>query len=82
MDDRTPKNNNLPIIIERIYLRAEDALQGGHELMGLATGRVFRRPKVTVCTMTPMVIDPVDLIEKKKSYKSLKFSNRKKRKWF
>ena len=78
VDDKAPKNNNLPRSIDSIYLRAEDALQGGHELMDLATGRVFRRPKVTACAMTRMVIDRVDLIVTKQGYKSLKFFNRKK----
>ena len=82
VDDKVIKNNNLPRSIDSIYLRAGDALQGGHELMDLATGRVFRRPKVTACAMTCMVINRVDLITTKQGYKSLKFFNEKKRKCF
>ena len=76
-DDQAPKNKNLPRSIDAIYLQADDTLQGGHEMMDLATGRVFRRPKITACTMTRMGIERMELIVTKKCYKSLKFFNRK-----
>ena len=82
VEDRAPKNKNLPRSINSIYLRADDSLQGGQELMDLATGRVFGRPKVTACAMTQMVIDRVELISSKQGYKNLKFFNKKRRKWY
>ena len=44
-DEHVPKNNNVPQSIDAIYLRAEDSLQGGHQVMDLATGRMPRRSK-------------------------------------
>ena len=73
----SPKNNNLNRRIDSIYLRVDDTLQGGHELINLATGRVFCRPMVTACTMKLMFIERVELIPRKQGYKSLKFFNRK-----
>ena len=71
-DDKSPKNNNLPRIIDVIYLCAADLLQGGHELMDLTTGRMFTRPHVKTCAMTRMVIDRVELLAEKQGYKKLK----------
>ena len=56
------KNNNLPRTIDCIYLRANDALQGGHEVMDLATGRVVSRKSVVPSVMTRMAIDRVELL--------------------
>ena len=47
-------------------------------MMDLATGNVFRPPKITACTMKRMVIERVKLIVAKQGYKLLKFFNRKK----
>ena len=78
VDDRLPKNNNLPRSIDSIYLRADDSLQGGHKLMDFATGRVFTRATVTACAMTRMAIERVELIATRQGFKTLKFFNRKK----
>lgn len=40
--DLDPKNNNLPRLIDVIYLRAIYSLQGGQQVMDLQTGRVSR----------------------------------------
>ena len=37
------KNNNLPRTLDCIYLRANDALYGGHQVIDLCTGRVIFR---------------------------------------
>lgn len=71
------KNNNLPRTLDCIYLQAVNSLQGGHELMDLATGRLIVRPKVMACLMTRVVIDRVDELARKEGFKSLKFFNRK-----
>ena len=77
-EDNSPKNNNFPRSLDCIYLRAADQLQGGHELIDLATGQKITRPKVTACRMTRMVIERVELIAARQGYRSLKFFNRKK----
>ena len=64
-DDRNPKNNNLPRSIDAIYLCLAESLQGGHEMMDLATGRMFTRPKVDACTMTRMGVKRVELLAAK-----------------
>ena len=73
------KNNNLPRTLDCIYLQANDALQGRHQVMDLATGRVISRQSVVLCAMTRMVIDRVELLATRKGYKTLKFLIRKKR---
>ena len=74
------KNNNLPWTIDCIYLRANDALQGGHEVMDLATGRVVSRQSVIPSVITRMVIDRVELLATRQGYTSLKFVYGKKSK--
>ena len=77
IDDRLPKNNNLPRSIDLVYLRADNTLQGGHELMELTTGRVSGRLKVAACAMMHMVIDRGERIASKQGYNYFKFFNRK-----
>ena len=67
-DDRNPKNNNLPQSIDAIYLCSVESLQGGHEMMDLATGRMFTRQKVDACAMTRMIVDRVELLAEKQGY--------------
>ena len=45
--------------------------------MDLATGRVIRWPKVTLCSMIQMVIERVELLASLQGLKSLKFLDRK-----
>ena len=72
------KNNNLPRTLDCIYLRANDALQGSHQVMNLATGRVIARQSAVPTAMPRMVIDCVELLTTRQGYKTLKFFNRKK----
>ena len=76
-DEHAPKNNNVPRSIDTIYLRAEDSLQGGHQVMDLATGRMTRRPKCRKCRMTRLVIERVETLARRQGFKTLKFFNRK-----
>ena len=78
-DNKSPKTNNITRSIDAIYLRVSESLQGVHEMMDLATGRMFTRPQVKVCTMTRMVIERVELLAEKQGYKTLKFFNRKRK---
>ena len=73
VEDNPPKNNNLPRSKDYIYLRASNLLQGGHDLMDLATGRKITCSKVIACAMTRMVIERVEQIAEQQGYKSLKF---------
>ena len=79
VEDNPLKNNNLPRSKDCIYLRASDSLQGGHDLMNLATGRKITCSKVIACATTRMVIERVDQIAEQQGYKSLKFFNRVKK---
>lgn len=56
--------------MEKIYLRASSALQGDHEVMDLATGRVICQPKVTVCGMIPTVITKAEEMAKPQGIQS------------
>ena len=79
VEDSPPKNNNLPRSRDCIYLRAADALQGGHELMDLATSHMITRPKVIACAMARMVNERVELLAELQGYKTLKVFNRVKK---
>ena len=72
-DDKSPKNNNLPRSIDAIYICTAESLQGGHEMIDLATGRMFTRPQVKAFTMTQMVIERVELLAEKQVYKTLNY---------
>ena len=71
-DIRSPMNNNLPRSIDAIYLHAAELLQGGHEMIDLAIGRMFKPPQIKACTMACMVVERVELLSEKQGYKSLK----------
>ena len=77
-EDSPPKNNNLPCSFDCIYLQAADALQGGRDLMDIATGQMINCPIITACTMAKMVIESVELITTRQGYKPLKYFNRRK----
>ena len=80
VEDNSPKNNNLPRSKDCIYLRASNLLQGGHDLMDLATERKITCLKAIACAMTQLVIERVEQIAEQQGYKSLKFFDRVKRK--
>ena len=68
-------NANVPRTIDAIYLRPKRNLQGGHEVMNLATGRKVTSMKVTEIPVTPHVIKLVEEMAYKEGFKSLKFYN-------
>lgn len=72
-----PSNNNMNQILHCIYLRASNASRGGHVLMDLVTGRAIACPTITLCKMTLLAVERVELLVQRYAYKSLKFLNRK-----
>jgi hypothetical protein len=58
-EEPQPSNSQMPRALDCIYLRPLANLQGGHELLHLATGRVITRRNVTVIPMTPSVIKTI-----------------------
>ena len=59
-EEPQPSNSQMPRALDCIYLRPLANLQGGHELLHLATGRVITRRSVTVIPMTPSVIKTIE----------------------
>jgi hypothetical protein len=57
-----PKNTNAPRTLDCIYLRYNDADQGGHVCLHLATNRIITRKEVTPIPITPAVIQRVHAI--------------------
>ena len=76
------KNNPKPRGLDAIYIRPAKNLQGGHEVMDLATGRVITRPKVTPMRMTNLVVNHVNNMAKKQGLRSMKFSIGRDRKFY
>ena len=62
--------------IDGIYLAAADNIQGGHEVMNLATGKQNTCSRVTEIPITESVIKAVEALAHKEGFKSLKVSNR------
>ena len=54
-----PTNTNAPRTIDAIYLRPLHNMQGGHEVMNLATGRAITMSKVTEQPTTQFAINAV-----------------------
>ena len=63
--ERIIKNNNYAGAIDAIYLRADDADQGAHQVMDLSTGKMVRRPYVLKCVMIKLVINRVKQMAEK-----------------
>jgi hypothetical protein len=59
-EEPQPSNSQMPRALDCIYLRPLANLQGGHELLHLATGRVITRRSVTVIPMTTSVIKSIE----------------------
>ena len=74
------KNKNLPQTLDCIYLRANNTLQGGYQIIDLATGHIISQQSVIPCVMTMMVTHQVELLVTQKGYKTLKFFDPKKSK--
>jgi hypothetical protein len=71
-DEPKPSNTQAARTIDCIYLRPLSNIQGGHELMNLATGKTITRRKVTVVPMTQAVIDTVERMASQQGMKGLK----------
>ena len=76
-ENKPNKNDPRQRDLDTIYLRPLSDLQGGHEVLHLATGRVINRPKFTPVIMTEMVIKRVEDMAKDQGLKSCKCYNRK-----
>ena len=56
--------------LDCIYLRANNNIQGRHEVMGLNTGRVITRSRVKILPMTEVVIKVVEAMAEKQGQKT------------
>jgi len=68
-------NSNIARTIDCIYLRPNNLIQGGHELMDLTTGRVITRATVKVIPLTDIIIRTVERMAEDQGFKELKFKN-------
>ena len=62
--ENNPMNMQAPRTIDAIYLRPLNNIQGGHEVMNLATGNVVTRSRVWERPATEMVIRVVENMAK------------------
>ena len=69
-------SSNVARTIDCIYLRPNNIIQGGHELMDLTTGRVITRATVKVIPLTDIIIRTVERMAEDQGFKELKFKNR------
>ena len=76
--EASPKNTQAPRTIDAIYLRPARNMQGGHELMNLATGLKITRPRVWTIPVTDLVIQRVHELAARDGMKSLKLQTRMK----
>ena len=65
-----PTNMNLACTVDAIYTCPTTNLQGGHELMDLATGRLITQPKVYPYVMTKIVIKAVEKLSESQRLKT------------
>ena len=72
--DNDPTNTQAPRTIDAIYLRPMNNIQGGHEVMNLATGNVITRNRVWEQPATEMVIKAVENMAEKQGIKTLKLT--------
>ena len=74
--DNSPTNTQAGRFLDTIYLRPMNNIQGGHEVMNLATGQVITRAVVRECPLTQVVINAVESIAARQGIKSLKLFKR------
>ena len=67
-----PKNTSASRGIDAIYIRPISNMQGGHEIMNLATGNLITRAHVTLIPITPTVINIVESMAKADKMTGLK----------
>ena len=65
-----------PRTIDAIYLRANNNMQGGHELLDLKSKRVITRRKVVEIPVTRLVIQAVEQMAKDDGIKELKYTSK------
>ena len=75
--NKPTSNDNRPRTLDAIYLQPSNVLQGGHEVMDLATDMVVTRPTFTPCLMTRLMVNRVEEMAKCQAIKGMKFFNRK-----
>jgi hypothetical protein len=68
-------NSNTSQMLDAIYLRPMNSMQGGHELYDLNSGRVITRARVTQIPVTDVVMKAIKRIAEDQGFKSLKFKN-------
>jgi len=72
--ENDPTNTQAPRTIDAIYLRPLSNIQGGHELMNLATGMVITRNRVWEKPVTTFVIKAVEKMADEQGIKTLKLT--------
>ena len=82
-EKNSESNNNLPRMLDCVYLRPDPEAPNGHKLMDLKTGKYIERPinTLTECAMTQDVVDRVKELARRQGVKSLKFRYRKREDW-
>ncbi len=76
-EEPSPSNTNAPRTLDCIYLRYNDNLQGGHQLLHLPTNSLITRRQVTPVPITPAIINQVHaLATQEQMPKGLKLANR------
>ena len=78
VDNQNKTNSNLPRTIDAIYLRPMTNVQGGYEVMNLATGRMVTTNLVTELPITEHVIKSVETMAEEQGIKSNKIEGRNK----
>ena len=77
-ENNEPTNTLKGRTIDAIYLRPTDNIQGGHELMNLATGQVITHDWVSERPVTDLVIKAVETMAIEQGIKTLKITGRNK----
>ena len=76
-DEPKHSNTDAPRSLDCIYLRYNDNVQGGHELLHLPTNSIIRRRTVTPVPITPAIIKQVHTIAEQEDMPAgLKIKNR------
>jgi hypothetical protein len=75
-DEPQPSNSQMPRALDCIYLRPLANLQGGHEILHLATGRVITRRQVTVIPMSTSAIKFIENMAAADGMKNLQLTTR------
>ena len=74
--DEQIKNNPKQRTVDGIYLRPLESIQGGHEIMHLATGRLLSRPHVRVLPVTQDVITAVEAMAEADEMQQLRITTK------